>query len=156
MKTHVVRAAGAAAVSILLAAACTREEPQPAPVPPPPAASAPVAPPPPITTGPASAPATSTTPATSTAPGPDGPAERAGRVIGEQIDDATVTAKVKAALLQAKDVKGLDVTVETEKSVVQLSGFVASAAEAERAVQIARGIAGVKEVQNKMSVKPGK
>lgn len=92
----------------------------------------------------------------SPAPSPSGPAERAGRAIGEQIDDVTVTAKVKAALLQSPEVKGSDVNVNTEKGVVQLSGFVESKAQSERALQIARGVGGVKEVHDKMSLKSGK
>jgi hyperosmotically inducible protein len=84
-----------------------------------------------------------------------GPAETTGREVGEALDDATVTTKVKAALLEAPDVKGMDVKVETEKSVVQLSGFVASQAQIDKAVEVAKGVRGVREVQNKMSVKPG-
>ena len=67
-----------------------------------------------------------------------GPAEATGREVGEALDDATITTKVKAALLQAPDVKGLDVKVETDK-----------------AVEVAKGVRGVREVQNKMSVKSG-
>jgi hypothetical protein len=55
----------------------------------------------------------------------------------------------------APDVKGLDVKVETDKAVVQLSGFVASQAQIDKAVEVAKGVRGVREVQNKMSVKPG-
>ena len=84
-----------------------------------------------------------------------GPAEATGREVGEAFDDATITAKVKAALLQAPDVKGLDVKVETDKAVVQLSGFVASQAQIDKAVELAKGVRDVREVQNKMSVKPG-
>lgn len=84
-----------------------------------------------------------------------GPAEATGREVGEALDDATITAKVKTALLQAPDVKGLDVKVETDKAVVQLSGFVASQAQIDKAVEVAKGVRGVREVQNKMSVKPG-
>jgi len=82
-------------------------------------------------------------------------AEATGREVGEALDDATITVKVKAALLQAPDVKGLDVTVQTDKAVVQLSGFVASQAQIDKAVEVAKGVLGVREVQNKMSVKPG-
>ncbi len=89
------------------------------------------APPPNIAPSPPSA-ATSTVPsAESQATMPPGsarspgPAEATAREVGEVIDDTTITAKVMAALLQAPDVKGLDVKVETDKAVVQLSGFVA-------------------------------
>jgi hyperosmotically inducible protein len=63
---------------------------------------------------------------------------------------------VKTALLQAPDVKGSDVIVNTEKSVVQLSGFVSTQTEIDRAMALARGVKGVKEVHNKMSLKSGK
>ena len=89
-------------------------------------------------------------------PSPSGPAERAGRAIGEQVDDVTLTAKVKAALLQSPEVKGMDVNVNTQKGVVQLSGFVESKTQSDRALQIARGVSGVKEVHDKMSLKSGK
>jgi hypothetical protein len=147
MKKSFVFAAGAAALTMTLAAGCQREEAKPA-APPAPAASTPEPPNPTTVTGVAPTPA---------APPKDaGPAERAGRAIGEQLDDATLTAKVKTALLQAPDVKGTDVNVTTEKGVVQLSGFISSQAEIERALQLARGVAGVKEVHNKMSLKSGK
>jgi len=99
-------------------------------------------------------PAESQTAAPSTAATTPGPAEQAGREVGEAVDDATITTKVKAALLQAPDVKGLDVKVETDRAVVQLSGFVASQAQIDKAVELAKGVSGVREVQNKMSVKP--
>ena len=83
-----------------------------------------------------------------------GPVETTGREVGEIIDDATITTRVKSALLQAGDVEGLDVKVETDKAVVQLSGFVASEVQIARALELARGVHGVREVQNKMSVKP--
>jgi osmotically-inducible protein OsmY len=110
-----------------------------------------------------SRPAAATTPATSAetqaaAPADParspGPAEATGRQVGEALDDATITTKVKSALLQAPDVKGLDVKVETDKSVVQLSGFVANQAQIDKAMELAKGVQGVREVQNKMSVKP--
>jgi PBP1b-binding outer membrane lipoprotein LpoB len=83
-----------------------------------------------------------------------GPVEATGREVGEIIDDATITTRVKSALLQAADVEGLDVKVETDKAVVQLSGFVANEVQIAKALELARGVPGVREVQNKMSVKP--
>jgi len=72
---------------------------------------------------------------------------------GEYVDDATITAKVKAAFVKDEVVKAFDVSVETFKGNVQLSGFVDTAEEKARAVQIARGIDGVRDVQNKITVK---
>jgi hyperosmotically inducible protein len=72
---------------------------------------------------------------------------------GQYIDDSTITTKVKAALLADPDVSGLDVKVETFKGVVQLSGFVDDQKQANRAVEIARSVDGVKRVENKLTVK---
>lgn len=68
--------------------------------------------------------------------------------VGEYIDDTTITARVKTALLQDKDVSGLAINVETFKGTVQLSGFAKSRAEAARAHEIARKVPGVKSVRN--------
>jgi hyperosmotically inducible periplasmic protein len=73
--------------------------------------------------------------------------------MGQRVDDTTVTAKVKAALLADPDVKGTAVQVETLRGQVQLSGFVDSEAQARRAVDIAQRVEGVDRVINKMSVK---
>jgi hyperosmotically inducible periplasmic protein len=74
---------------------------------------------------------------------------------GEYLDDATVTARVKTALIQAPDVKAHQINVETHNGVVQLSGFVDSEDEARRAIDAADDIPGVKKVENDMRVKPG-
>ncbi|MDH2239954.1 BON domain-containing protein [Pigmentiphaga sp. GD03639] len=72
---------------------------------------------------------------------------------GEYASDAAITAKVKAALVSAKDVSAADVNVETFRRTVQLSGFVNSQAEASRAVEVARGVEGVQSVRNDLRVK---
>ena len=77
----------------------------------------------------------------------------AGRDVGQTVDDATVTVKVKAKLLEAADVKGLTVNVDTVNGTVTLKGEVETPAQAERAVQIARGTEGVKQVDNQLMVK---
>ena len=69
------------------------------------------------------------------------------------IDDATITAKVKAALLHAADVKGTDLNVNTVNGAVTLKGSVESQAQTDRAVQIARASEGVREVNNQLTVK---
>jgi osmotically-inducible protein OsmY len=79
--------------------------------------------------------------------------DQTSRSTGQYIDDSTVANKVKIALYADKQVSGRQIQVEVFKGVVQLSGFVDSAAEAQRAVQIAKGIDGVKEVRNSMVVK---
>jgi osmotically-inducible protein OsmY len=72
---------------------------------------------------------------------------------GEYVDDATVTAKVKAALVQDEIVKAMQVDVTTFKGNVQLSGFVDTAEQKARAAQIASTVEGVTEVTNNISVK---
>ena len=73
--------------------------------------------------------------------------------VGTQLDDSVVTARVKSALLADPDVKSYGFKVETRKGEVQLSGFVDSQALIDRAVAVARGVAGVKSVDNKVSLK---
>jgi osmotically-inducible protein OsmY len=67
---------------------------------------------------------------------------------GEYFDDTVLTTKVKAVLLGDPTVSGLAVNVETFKGVVQLSGFVKTAAERDKAVELARTVNGVKQVKN--------
>jgi osmotically-inducible protein OsmY len=72
---------------------------------------------------------------------------------GEYIDDAVLTTKVKAAVFNEPSLKSAEVNVETFKGVVQLSGFVSSQADINKAVEVARGVKGVKSVKNDMRVK---
>ena len=69
------------------------------------------------------------------------------------LDDSTVTAKIKAELLKDVGMKGLDISVETHKGEVILSGFVESDQQIHRAVEIASGIRGVQSVKNSLVVK---
>ena len=68
-------------------------------------------------------------------------------------DDSTVTAKVKAELIKDVGMKGLNISVETHKGQVILSGFVETDQQLRRAVQIASGIRGVQSVKNSLVVK---
>lgn len=72
---------------------------------------------------------------------------------GEYVDDAVITTKVKAAFAADPTVKATEVNVETYKGDVQLSGFVAEPRDAQRAVEIARGVQGVSSVKNDIRVK---
>lgn len=72
---------------------------------------------------------------------------------GEYFDDSVLTSKVKAAILNEPNLSSAEINVETFKGVVQLSGFVSSRADIKRAVEIARGINGVKSVKNDMQLK---
>ena len=72
---------------------------------------------------------------------------------GQYVDDSVITTKVKTALLVDPDIKSLDIGVETFKGVVQLSGFVNSAEQARKAVEIAKSVEGVRSVKNSLVVK---
>ncbi len=80
-------------------------------------------------------------------------ASRTQESTGEYVDDSTITAKVKAAILQDPELKVLQINVETFKGVVQLSGFVNSPQMVSRAVEVASGVSGVKSVKNNLIVK---
>ncbi|WP_333841680.1 BON domain-containing protein [Pelomicrobium sp.] len=71
---------------------------------------------------------------------------------GEYVTDAWITAKVKTMLLKDRSVSGSKVNVETKDGVVQLSGFVKSREQAERAAEIASRVEGVKKVINSLVV----
>ena len=72
---------------------------------------------------------------------------------GEYVDDSTITAKVKAAFIHDEVVKAFDVSVETFKGTVQLRGFVDTSEQRSRAAKIARDVKGVRDVENKLTVK---
>jgi osmotically-inducible protein OsmY len=72
---------------------------------------------------------------------------------GEYIDDTVITSKVKAAFAADPTVKATEVKVETFKGTVQLSGFVESRESAQKAVQLARQVKGVREVRNNTVLK---
>jgi osmotically-inducible protein OsmY len=72
---------------------------------------------------------------------------------GEYVDDTVITTKVKAAVLNEPTLKSAEINVETFKGVVQLSGFVSSQADISKAVEVARGVPGVKSVKNDMRLK---
>jgi osmotically-inducible protein OsmY len=72
---------------------------------------------------------------------------------GQYIDDAAVTTKVKAALLDQPSLKSFDIHVATFNGTVYLSGVVGSQYSIDEAAKVARGIAGVKAVKNDLRVK---
>jgi osmotically-inducible protein OsmY len=72
---------------------------------------------------------------------------------GEYVDDTVITSKVKTAIFDEPTLKSAEINVETFKGVVQLSGFVSSAANESTAVQVARNVGGVKSVKNDMRLK---
>jgi hyperosmotically inducible periplasmic protein len=72
---------------------------------------------------------------------------------GAYVDDATITTKVKAAILDDSALKVFEIHVDTDKDVVELSGFVDSSMMIARAGHVAAGIAGVRSVQNDLVVR---
>lgn len=76
--------------------------------------------------------------------------------VGNFIDDSTITAKVKAALVDHESIKSTDISVKTDQKVVTLSGFVESQAQAEEAVKVAKGVEGVTSVSDKLHVRDSK
>jgi osmotically-inducible protein OsmY len=80
-------------------------------------------------------------------------ATRTRESTGGYIDDSAITAKVKAELVADPVTKAREISVETFKGVVQLSGFVNTAQEKDRAGEIARNVKGVVDVKNNINVK---
>ena len=72
---------------------------------------------------------------------------------GEYVDDTVITTKVKAEIFSEPSLKSAEINVETFKGVVQLSGFVNSQEDINRAVRVARSVKGVVSVRNDMRLK---
>jgi len=72
---------------------------------------------------------------------------------GEYVDDSVITTKIKSQLAADDFLKSFEISVETRKGVVQLSGWVRTQDAVNRAGQIARNVGGVKAVKNNLTVK---
>lgn len=72
--------------------------------------------------------------------------------VGNAVDDTVITARAKAALLADPTVKSLEIAVVTRKGEVQLSGFVATQAQIDHAVNVVRGVEGVQTVLNQIAI----
>ena len=72
---------------------------------------------------------------------------------GDYVDDTVITTKTKAAIFNEPTLKSAEINVETFKGVVQLSGFVRSQADINKAVAVAQQVGGVKSVKNDMRLK---
>lgn len=72
---------------------------------------------------------------------------------GQYIDDTTVTTRVKTAIYQEPTLKSAEINVKTFKGRVQLSGFVSTRANMERAGDLAKGVSGVTAVSNDLRLK---
>lgn len=101
----------------------------------------------------------STAQAPATVPPADGTASTdaagPGETMGAALDDATVTAKVKAALLATDGISGTDISVETQQGRVILTGRVPDQAQAQRAAEVASNVEGVQGVDNRIEVAAG-
>ncbi len=79
--------------------------------------------------------------------------EHYGEKVGGYIDDSTITAEVKKAFIGDSTVKAMQVKVETQNGMVQLSGFVDSTAVKEQAVTLAQHVKGVKSVYDSILIR---
>jgi len=75
------------------------------------------------------------------------------RSFGETVDDSVITSKVKTALFNEPSLSGFEVRVKTYQGRVQLSGFVSSREDIDKAIEIASGVEGVRSVENDMQLK---
>lgn len=72
---------------------------------------------------------------------------------GQYVDDSVITTKVKAEILNEATLKTFQISVETYKGAVQLSGFVDSPQSVNKAGEVARRVRGVVSVRNNLIVK---
>lgn len=72
---------------------------------------------------------------------------------GDYVDDSVITTKVKSQLAGDAFLRSFEISVETRKGVVQLSGWVKTQDAVDKAGQIAAGVGGVKAVRNNLVVK---
>lgn len=73
---------------------------------------------------------------------------------GQYVDDATISTTIRADLVKDQALKAFDIHVETMQGTVQLSGFVATSDQKLQAENIARGVKGVRGVQDNIIVRP--
>jgi hyperosmotically inducible protein len=74
---------------------------------------------------------------------------------GEYVDDSVITSKVKSAFVSDSQVSALNISVTTNKGVVELTGNAKTPSESSKAAQLARDVKGVKAVRNHIAVKGG-
>lgn len=72
--------------------------------------------------------------------------------VGQAIDDATITAQVKAALVGDEELSALDINVDTADGVVTLNGEVANQAHIARATDVADDVEGVRSIDNRLTI----
>jgi osmotically-inducible protein OsmY len=72
---------------------------------------------------------------------------------GQYMDDTAITAKVKTAIFNEETLKSAEINVETFKGAVQLSGFVGTQSDINKAVAVTKAVSGVRSVKNDMRLK---
>ncbi|ARO88194.1 BON domain-containing protein [Nitrosospira lacus] len=72
---------------------------------------------------------------------------------GEPTDDSVITARVKEAILEEPSLNPEEIGVETIQGAVRLTGFVSSIIVMEKAIEVARGVKGVRSVKDEMRLK---
>ncbi|MCA1766679.1 MAG: BON domain-containing protein [Idiomarina sp.] len=72
---------------------------------------------------------------------------------GEYVDDAVITTKVKAVIFEDDNLSSMDINVETNNGIVQLSGFVENEADIDTAENLAATVKGVKDIENDIQVR---
>jgi osmotically-inducible protein OsmY len=80
--------------------------------------------------------------------------QRGQETVGAYVDDSGITTLVKARFVENKQVDAAAISVETLKGTVMLSGFAKNATERATAESIARGVKGVTNVRNEITVRP--
>ncbi len=83
-----------------------------------------------------------------------GCASRGQQSVGEYVDDAATTTRVKTRLIEDDVIRAFQLRVDTLASVVRLTGTVKTQAQRERAAEVARATSGVKDVRNDIVVSP--
>ena len=80
--------------------------------------------------------------------------QRGQETVGAYVDDSGITTLVKARFVENKQVDAAAISVETLKGTVMLSGFAKNATERATAESIARGVKGVTNVRNEITIRP--
>lgn len=78
-----------------------------------------------------------------------------GSAAATAVDDASITAKVNAALAADRDLSAMRIDVDTRNAVVTLSGPAPSASAKERAAEVALKVKGVASVNNQLTIRAG-
>jgi hyperosmotically inducible protein len=73
---------------------------------------------------------------------------------GIATDDAALAARVKQALVADPGLRSLPMSVATYRGVVQLSGYVDSEVQIQKALAVTRGVPGVQSVSNELQLRP--